>query len=136
MNKHFIKYWLPLIIYLVLIFYTSSLPLNNPQEKEIKKTFGIPNDVYEHVIGYGFLAIISYRLFANSKNKFINKKAITFAILFTILYGIIDEIHQIFVPTRFFEIKDIISNSIGALIIFSKDLIRNKKLTSFLFYLF
>lgn len=136
MKKHFIRYWLPLLMYLVLIFYISSLPLNNPQEKEIKKTFGVPNDIYEHLFEYGFLAILSFRLFANYKNNSISKKAIAFAILFTISYGIIDEIHQLFVPTRFFEIKDLISNSLGASIILFRKFIKNKRLTSFLFYLF
>ena len=136
MNKQFIRYWLPLLVYSVLIFYLSSLPLNGLKEKESKETFGIPDDVFNHLLEYGFLAILSYRAFSNSKINILNKKAFLIAILFTISYGIIDEIHQLFVPTRLFEIKDIISNSIGTFIILFKNFIKNKKLTSFLFYLF
>ena len=38
----------------------------------------------------------------------------------SILYGLIDEIHQLFVPYRAFEIKDLIIDSLGASVILIK----------------
>lgn len=131
MNRNFIKYWLPLLVYLILIFYLSSLPLNNPNEsREKKQILGIPKDMINHLIEYGFLAILSHRAFASSKLKIFNNKAVLIAVIFTVFYGLLDEIHQLFIPTRLFEIKDILSDSIGASIIVFKNLI-NKKIKTF-----
>ena len=42
-------------------------------------------------------------------------KTIPIAIIITVLYGISDEIHQIFVPGRHFAILDILTDSAGIL---------------------
>ena len=135
MNKHFTRYWLPLFMYMILIFYLSSLRLNKPSAEE-DEIFSLPDDIVEHLLEYSFLSILSYRAFLSSKIKALNKRAMTTAILFAISFGILDEIHQLFVPTRLFEIKDIVSNSFASFIVCFKSLIKNKKLTSSLFYLF
>ena len=107
--KKLLLYWIPLIIYLVLIFYFSSLP-------RIELVEVIPQIILKdkllHVIEYSILSILFYRTF----NQYKNIKAITvqLAITFTIIYGLTDEFHQLFVPGRFFSIIDLLADSIGS----------------------
>lgn len=42
------------------------------------------------------------------------EKAVTLSLLFSILYAISDEIHQIFVPMRTPDMMDILADSTGA----------------------
>ncbi|WP_254782310.1 VanZ family protein [Bacillus sp. OK048] len=48
---------------------------------------------------------------------YLNKWKETLAIVISLLYGLADEIHQLFVPFRSFSIIDLIKNSIGILVI-------------------
>lgn len=112
--KHFTRYWLPLIMFMVLIFYLSSLPLNKEKTGNVKKHGKFPMDIVYHLVEFSFLGFLSYRTFKNSNKNFLSKNHLLLAIGFAILYGILDEIHQSYVPTRYFELKDIIFNTIGS----------------------
>ncbi len=72
------------------------------------------SDKLVHFIIYFFTSFISYLYFL----KYIkNKKLLTiFSVLFAILYGIIMECIQYFLPYRSFSTGDIIANSLGAII--------------------
>lgn len=43
-------------------------------------------------------------------------KSIVFALLFCILYAILDELHQLFVPGRGAQVKDVIIDTSGAIV--------------------
>lgn len=58
-----------------------------------------------------------------------NKKKVIFSLMFCLIYAILDEIHQYYVPGRSCEIRDVLIDTIGALlgIVIAYKLINNKK---------
>ena len=107
--KKILKYWVPVILYAVLIFIISSIP-QPPQ--------GLPSipylDKVLHLIEYSIFGFLLYRAFINSDNKFLVKYCIFFSILTAVCYGLSDEYHQLFVPTREFDLYDLLFDGIGA----------------------
>jgi len=104
----FLKYALPVIIWMIFIFYISSLS-SPPSPGEGIKFF---NEVF-HFSEYLILSFLFLRMF----NEYDIKNGFLLAIIFSILYGLTDEIHQLFVPYRAFEIKDLIIDGLGASVI-------------------
>jgi len=108
--KDFVKYWLPFLLYALLIFYLSSVtvllgPDFVPEFRWQDKLF--------HVFEFFLFAFLALRLLLFYKVK----NAYLFAVVVSVLYGITDEIHQLFVPGRFFSLFDILANAIGSLLI-------------------
>lgn len=66
-----------------------------------------------HFIGYMMLGVLSMLLLLKFKN--INKKPL-FAFLICAIYAISDEIHQLFVPGRSGQVRDVIIDSCGSLV--------------------
>jgi len=79
----------------------------------IKPFFMSISDIIYHILEYMVLGFLLYR--ALLKSEF--KNAIALAIIIAILYGFIDEIHQLFVPSRIFSLLDVLSNSFGAIVV-------------------
>ena len=132
--RHQIIYWFPVYIYAIFIFYLSSLP--NPISilpggiKPIFIFIDLSQITY-HIIEYLILAILLYRALIQ---KLSINKTILLTIIFAIFYGVTDEIHQLFVPSRIFSFLDMLSNSFGAILLQSLVYIKNsRKLMSFLF---
>ena len=103
-----LKYWLPPILWGLIIFSFSSLQVGSSNEiywKDfvIKKT--------AHVVEYAILAVLLYRAMIGSDVE--KKKAIIFSILIVSLYGFTDEFHQSFTPGREPRIRDVIIDTIG-----------------------
>ncbi|MBZ0266358.1 VanZ family protein, partial [bacterium] len=95
MNK-FTNY-LPLFIWLLTIFILSSIPAKNLAEFPFL-TFTFNWDKVIHFGLYFVLGLLTYR--AMLKEPFIKNKSPWIAILFCVCYGILDELHQLFVPGR------------------------------------
>lgn len=94
--------WLPVIFWMILIFFLSSqtsvrISQNKILEFLIFKTL--------HLLEYGVLFLLIYR--ATEKN-------LALSFILTLLYAIFDEIHQLFVPTRGGRIGDVLIDSLGA----------------------
>ena len=103
-----LKYWLPPILWGLIIFSFSSLRVGSSNEiywKDfvIKKT--------AHIVEYSILAVLLYRAMIGSDIE--KKKSIIFAILIVSLYGFTDEFHQSFTPGREPRIRDVIIDTIG-----------------------
>lgn len=65
-----------------------------------------------HAFEYFILGILSYNFF-----RFYNfKKIILFCVSFCVFYSISDEVHQIFIPGRTFELLDLFLDFIGSYI--------------------
>ena len=102
--------WLATILTLIsasLIFYISSItfPAGDGSSG--------PYAIIYHFTAFSYLTL--FLLISLTKGK-PNKPLIIMGIIFAIIYGISDEIHQLFVPGRFASIKDIIINSFGILL--------------------
>lgn len=106
--KVFIGYWFPVLAYILLIFYLSSLP--NYELEDLSKGIGL-DDSLEHFFEYSLLSILFFRLFNHYKKNNIYVKAIAFSTI----YGITDEMHQLFVPTRVFSLEDMLFNLLGSI---------------------
>lgn len=101
---------IPLIIYWLILFILTSLP-----GKEAI-TIGV-NDKIEHFGAYGLLSAILYlNLFFQEKFKLLSKYPATFTIIVASLYGMLDELHQLFVPGRSADVIDWLADSIGAVL--------------------
>jgi len=133
-----VKRWLPAIIVMVLIFCFSSLPekrvgqLTQPGIDFLNKVVEKVNRAYPedidwlkigHVIGYALLAIaFRHALMQYPRVKIPN----ILSPLFSFLYSITDEFHQIFVPGRSSELRDILIDTSAASLAILLILIINK----------
>ena len=103
------KFWIPPLLWAVLIFYFSSLSL--PETSEIYwKDFIVKKSA--HVIEYAVLTILLYRGFRNNGIK--DRNAGILAMTLAILYASSDEFHQSFVPGREPRVRDVVFDTIGA----------------------
>lgn len=92
-----------------LIYYSSSIPA-----EDIPK-FDIPGiDKLFHLVEYFILGILLVRAFANSYDKASFKLILLLSVLIASIFGVLDELHQRFVPGRSPEIFDIFSDIIGS----------------------
>ncbi|GAG83877.1 unnamed protein product [marine sediment metagenome] len=107
----FIKYWLPVYLFAGLIFFLSSLP-ELPQPP-LKFPF---LDKIGHLLEYALFGYLLKRGFSNSPRPKLSSYSSFLAVLTAFLYGVSDEIHQIFVPTRNPEVLDLLFDGIGAVL--------------------
>jgi VanZ family protein len=100
-----VSLWAPLIAYMAVIFYLSSLP-------EVP----LPGDVGDkqmHSLGYAFLGLLAVRAVAGGLPARVTPRVALLAMLITVGYGATDELHQSFVPGRSAEIYDLFADAVG-----------------------
>ena len=107
--KRFVFYWLPLILYCLLIYIQSDKP-----SPEMIPSFQFVDKLL-HFAAYGILGILFYRAFRTLRIKDNIKALMLLSVISATLYGISDEIHQSFVPFRQAEVADAIADMIGAI---------------------
>ena len=66
-----------------------------------------------HFVAYLVLAVLSMNALA--QNRIRGKRQIGYAFLICLLYAITDEVHQLFIPGRSGEVKDVLLDSFGAI---------------------
>jgi VanZ family protein len=101
-----IALWAPVVAYMAVIFYVSSLP-------EAPLPPGVA-DKPTHAFGYLGLAVVMIRALAGGLPGRITGAIAVQGTLLTIAYGVSDEIHQMFVPGRSAELVDLFADAIGA----------------------
>jgi len=101
-----IWFWGPVIAYLALIFYFSSL-------SDISLVAPYPDHLL-HGAEYFGLAILVARALNGGLQRPVAPRALLLTILFCGLYAVSDEIHQMFVPDRYADVNDVLSDVIGA----------------------
>lgn len=89
-----IKFWLPVLVCMGLIFYASSLPAS-----EIPLLFPF-QDILCHLLIYLSMAYFFSRALKKTYVNIVSAKIILYAVIFTTFYGITDEFHQSFIPGR------------------------------------
>jgi len=103
----FFYYWLPILIYCLLIFIQSSYP-------SIESVPELPNiDKVFHFVAYALLGALFLRAFKTSRIKNNVKLMLILSVLLSSLYGISDEIHQYFVPYRDADLMDVLADMLG-----------------------
>jgi VanZ family protein len=119
--KKFAQNQLPALVWIAIIFWLSSI--------HSLPNLHIPmSDKIAHVCFYGVLCGLSYRaFFLQDKLPNLRQCALLAALLFTILYGITDEIHQLFVWGRTSDILDVTADTVGGLLFLAAMLIYKKR---------
>lgn len=97
--------------YMILIFYFSSLPGHIPPPGA--EILDIPRTIM-HVGEYAILGLLMNLVMIQKSSRI--SKSILYSSVFSSLYGVTDEIHQFFVPTRCFDFYDICADMIGGMI--------------------
>ena len=107
------KVWLvyiPLVLYWIVLFTATTLP--GPQLPDIHI-----GDKIEHFSAFFILAVfLNLALIYQRKSIFLFKYATLVTIIICFLYGAIDELHQMFIPGRFADIRDWLADSTGVLL--------------------
>ena len=111
MAKKIIFYWLPAVVWMIMIFYLSSKTRIKISEDTL-----INFIVFKilHMIEYAGLCFWLFRAFSSTITKSHLPEKLFLALFFTILYAVSDEIHQTFIPTREGVIRDVTIDAIGA----------------------
>lgn len=97
-----VKRWLPALLLCTLIFVSSSLP---GATVSAVRSVDISAHKFTHFVLYSLLCLCFYRA---TKNIFVS-------VLLTFLYGISDEFHQLFVPTRSGSYIDVFVDLFGGI---------------------
>ena len=100
--------WSPVAVYMAAIFYVSSL-------SDVSLPGGV-SDVSLHSLAYLGLAVVVVRALAGGVPRRIGPGVVLGALLITVAYGASDEVHQMFVPGRSAEWRDLLADAAGALI--------------------
>lgn len=108
----FKKYWVPVALYAGFIFYVSSLP-------EPVQTLQVDLSVL-HVPMFFVLSYLFARAVLGTRN-IATSRAIAASIIVTTAYGVLDELHQLYVPGRTFSYFDMGLDLFGASLIVFKD---------------
>jgi VanZ family protein len=102
--------YIALIIYVSIIIILSALP-----DSWLGKLTHI--DKLFHFAAYGlFSFIFFFALVFQKKINLFNKFPSTFTLIFTTLFGILNELFQIFVPSRTPNPLDVLANFLGSVI--------------------
>ena len=107
--RYLLAYWAPILIYILIIFIQSSYPtLDTPAGSHLDKLL--------HLTAYAILGYLFARAYGASRLKNNTVWVIILGILSASLYGILDEVHQYFVPMRRADMLDVGANILGSVI--------------------
>ena len=109
--KASLPYWIPIAAWMGIIFFLSTLP-----EWVTPGRYILPDKIC-HAGEYFILAfLILFFLLRSTRWRFSTIFWITLA--WVVVYGLSDEIHQLYVPTRQFEVGDLVADACGVIVLF------------------
>ncbi len=109
--KRFLWYQFPLLAACSAIFIASSI-----STIPLPPVFAVEDKLF-HAVAYGVLAILAYRAFLNQEILApLRRSPFLSSTLFAATYGVLDELHQYFVPGRTADVWDIVADAFGAII--------------------
>jgi VanZ family protein len=109
-NKKYLIHF-PLLIYWIILFVLTSLPTGLAIETRDV------SDKLLHFGAYGLLSVLLYlNIYFQNKYYLLKKYPAILTIIVASSYGLIDEIHQMFVPGRSTEFLDWLADFSGSLL--------------------
>lgn len=115
--KFFLFYWLPVIVWMLFIFFLSS-------QTKISITHQFASDfaIFKtlHMIEYAILYFLLFRALYPIKNKNLSfKSKLIIPIIIGFFYSITDEFHQLFVATRSGQLRDTCFDLLGIILMYA-----------------
>lgn len=108
-----LKYFGPLLVWMAVIFYASSIPGDRIPEIKLWSA-----DKITHMLVYSVLSWSAWR--AAKHYALVHGRtarwALSVSIVGCILFGASDEVHQYFVPNRSSEWADVVADAVGVLV--------------------
>ena len=102
-----LKYILPVILYCVVIYFLSGLTGDSTPKIPI-------SDKIIHVVVYSGLGFLVARSLTVLKPQNLGRaNFVLLSTIFCALYGVSDEVHQLFVDGRYSEFEDVVADAIG-----------------------
>jgi VanZ family protein len=96
---------------MMLIFVLSSVP----SLPAFRAPFDVPT--IAHIVFFGILCLLAERAFFHQTAlQFLRTNSLLSAFVFTCAYGVLDEVHQLYVPGRWADVYDVVADAIGATI--------------------
>ena len=120
--KNFCRLWLPVILWMLVIFSLSSVPGGQLPDVPIPRIHTIA-----HFFEYSILGALLLRAFLNVNFR---KRTIALSLLAVagaFLFGLSDEWHQSFVPGRSCRLEDVLSDVLFAIVGVLLFLVRTRK---------
>ena len=121
---------IPLIIYWIIILIGTTIPAD--AFVDVVEL----SDKVEHFIAYfGLAVLLGLNLYFQEKWKKISLYYIVATLVICLTYGVLDELHQLFVPNRMAEFWDWVADSLGTITglfitsVFLQKIIKNKSLS-------
>lgn len=106
-RPHWLWLWGPVLVYAAIIFSLSSASHLPDLPRGL-------SDKGAHLLlycGFGFLIA---RALAGGLGRPVPLWVLPFVVLLAVAYGVSDELHQLFVPRRHFDLLDLAADAIGA----------------------
>lgn len=108
---------LPAVILGIFIFYFSSL--SNPYPTPLPGQIAVFLNPLMHICEFGLLTFLIFF-------GFFSKVKPIYLLTFSFFYAFLDEVHQYFVPYRYFDVYDLIVDSVGVILGFISYLLAKK----------
>lgn len=110
--KHFVRYQFPAMLWAIIIFIASSIPA-----AKLPNFTQTLNDKLIHGTIFFIFGLLVYRaLEPRQIAEKIEWSRLLIATSAVIVYGVIDEIHQGFVPGRTVDLLDALADAVGGLL--------------------
>jgi VanZ family protein len=103
---HRLWIWGPVVAYVIFIFYLSGLSQIPWGE--------VAPDYLSHALEYCGLAVLVARALNDGLSRAVPTRTLLLAFALCVAYAATDEFHQMFVPNRFADITDVLSDAAGA----------------------
>ena len=100
--------YVPLVLYWILLFTATSLPAAHVP------SFAVTDKIKHFSAFFGLSILLSLTILYQHKVLLFKKYFLSIAVIISSFYGLLDEIHQSFVPGRSSEFLDWVADSLGA----------------------
>lgn len=107
--SRFAKFHLPAILYAALIIVLSSIPDLGETQLEI-----LTYDKAIHFFEYAIFAILIFRSFTHMSDRVNDRHTVYLSVLFVVLFALLDEFYQSFIPGRQPDPMDLLFDVVGA----------------------
>lgn len=106
--------WAPAVVWMGVIYFFSGR--TEPVSGEIRLRLGDWTDSLFHALEYAVLSLFVYFGFLEGKpfERTISQKCFLYSAALAVTFALSDEVHQIVVPGRGFQVKDLLFDTLGA----------------------